>query len=184
MDDLYISIKEAPETTFDACIKRATDGLFLEFGVHTGGTIGIIASNTPHKVYGFDSFDGLPEAWNNLPEGTFRCTLPEVPDNVELVVGMFQDTLKPFLKKHKEKIAFIHIDCDLYSSTKYIFDCIKHRLADDCIICFDELIDYGDNLWLDHEYKAFNEFLENSKFKAECIGRYGPHRVAFRLYKE
>ncbi|WP_051656756.1 hypothetical protein [Butyrivibrio sp. AE3004] len=74
-------------------------------------------------IYGFDSFEGLPEDWftasTDFNEGSLRQgKIPEVRKNVELVVGLFDATLTDFLEAHKENVAFMHIDCDLYSSTK------------------------------------------------------------------
>ena len=42
------------------------DGLFLEFGVATGNTLGELSSVLPAgaKIYGFDSFAGLPGDWS------------------------------------------------------------------------------------------------------------------------
>ena len=41
------------------------DSLIMEFGVFSGTTINIIASNLEkHKIYGFDSWYGLPEKWD------------------------------------------------------------------------------------------------------------------------
>ena len=103
----------------------------MEFGVFEGGTINFIAGLNPtKKIYGFDSFKGLPEEWQMGASkeliskvGTFTKlgNLPKILDNVRLVVGWFNETL-PKLKLKGKKIAFMHIDCDLYSSTKTIFD--------------------------------------------------------------
>ena len=41
----------------------ALDGLWLEFGVSTRGSLAVIAEQTHAHVYGFDSFEGLPEDW-------------------------------------------------------------------------------------------------------------------------
>jgi hypothetical protein len=161
-----------------------TDGLYLEFGVATGGTITIIANHTANRVYGFDSFIGLQEKWNGYEVGHFSCDMPKVPSNVTLIEGMFEDTLPKFMKKHKkEKVAFLHVDCDLYSSTKCVFDNLKNNFKDGSIICFDELIDYAGEDWRNHEWKAWHEFLEETKYNWECLGLYGVHQVAFRIFK-
>jgi hypothetical protein len=41
-------------------LKHKTNTLWLEFGVHSGYTINYISKFTNDKVYGFDSFEGLP----------------------------------------------------------------------------------------------------------------------------
>ena len=55
------------EDAFDvlsfALDKVTVEGLYLEFGVHSGGTNNRIARRRPnHTVHGLDSFEGLPEA--------------------------------------------------------------------------------------------------------------------------
>ena len=39
-------------------------GLTLECGVYFGRSLRLIAARTPGPVHGFDSFEGLPEAWS------------------------------------------------------------------------------------------------------------------------
>jgi len=60
----------------------------LEFGVFTGGTANIISKHVD-KLYGFDSFEGLPEAWDGVVgKGFFKIeNLPKVDNNVELIQG-------------------------------------------------------------------------------------------------
>jgi len=46
------------------------DGHYLEFGVFTGGTIRYIARQIGARtIHGFDSFEGLPEAWSGFGLG-------------------------------------------------------------------------------------------------------------------
>ena len=109
-----------------------TDGLVLEFGVSRGTTINHIAKKLPNQtVYGFDSFEGLPEDWNGVckKEHFLVKGLPKVDKNTTLIKGWFNDTLDLFLKNNPDiVIDMIHIDCDLYSSTKDVFNIlIKHN---------------------------------------------------------
>jgi hypothetical protein len=47
------------------------------------------------------------------------------------------------------------VDCDLYSSTKTIFDHLGERLRPGSVIVFDEYFNYVG--WREHEYRAFQE---------------------------
>jgi hypothetical protein len=111
--------------------------LWLEFGVAYGNTVNYISKFTNDKVYGFDSFVGLPEKWRDgYEKGFFNLNgeLPEVNRNVELIKGWFNETLPQFIQTHNKKVSFIHIDADLYSSTKCIFDVLKPYIDTDCIL--------------------------------------------------
>ena len=102
----------------------------MNFGVYSGTTINFIASKVHSQVHGFDSFEGLPEQWGNVPAGKFtrEGDLPEVLDNVELHVGWFDQTLPGFVDQHPQDAAFIHVDADLYSSTRTILTCLQKRI--------------------------------------------------------
>ncbi len=151
------------------------NGLYLEFGVYSGNTINIISKFTNNNIYGFDSFEGLPEDWrDNYLKGKFNLNgnLPIVNENVVLIKGWFNESLSEFMKKHKEeKITFIHIDCDIYSSTKTIFDLTKNNISNNCIIVFDELINYPN--YFNHEWKAWWEFVKENNIEFEWIGMNG-----------
>lgn len=148
------------------------EGLWLEFGVCSGNTVNIISSKTKNTVYGFDSFLGLPEDWgNHQAKGTYSRdgNLPSVNNNVELVVGLFQDTLDNFLEKHKESVAYLHLDADLYSSTKFVLDKLEDRITSGTVISFDEIHNYPE--YRDHEIKAWVEFCNKTKISYEWIAR-------------
>lgn len=143
-----------------AANKTTVDGLHLEFGVRSGGTINHIARQKPkHTIHGFDSFEGLPEAWSGseLDAGALSGEgMPEVDRNVVLHVGWFDDTLPPFLDQHEGPVAFVHIDSDLYSSAKTILDNLAPRIRPGTIIVFNEYFNYPN--WKQHEYRAFQEY--------------------------
>jgi predicted O-methyltransferase YrrM len=135
-------------------------GLYLEFGVYQGSSINIIANHIPlQRIYGFDSFYGLPEGMLGAPAGTFNQNgnLPDVASNVTLVPGLFEDTLPSFTK---DTVSFMHIDCDLYSSTKCILDHFKNHIVRGTVIVFDEF--QGLPGLEDHEYRAFVEFINET----------------------
>jgi hypothetical protein len=144
------------------------NGLTLEFGVGRGKSIRWIAAQSEGAVHGFDSFEGIQEHWNGNPIGAFaQKKMPKVPDNVEFHVGYFDATLPGFLTTHADPVAFLHVDCDLYSSTVTIFDALADRLQPGAIVLFDEY--YNFHQWQQHEFKAFQEFVSRSGVRYEYI---------------
>jgi hypothetical protein len=149
---------------------------YLEFGVWVGTTINFF-SKYVNTIYGFDSFEGLREDWvgiRNHPKGTFNLNkkLPKLNKNVIPVVGWVQDTLVPFLEKHKPEINFVHLDMDTYESTKFVLTKIKPYLAKNCIIAFDELYNYSG--WEVGEYKALKETFNDNEYRYVCFNIDGP----------
>lgn len=167
------------------CLQHVTvDGLWLEFGVYRGRSICTFAEATDKTVYGFDSFEGLPEFWDkDNPKGVYglagiipagaidgsnddnpgmydSCPTRIVkpwPKNVTLVKGLFQDTLDNFLQDQPGPVAFVHIDSDIYSSADFVLRKLEDRIVKGTVIAFDEICDYPD--YRDHEIKAYAEFL-------------------------
>ena len=150
-DVLRYALGEAPD-----------GGVLAEFGVSFGNSIRFIASLTDRRVYGFDSFEGLPESWAKEPKGkyTTRGKIPDAPRNVEFKVGWFKDTLPSFAKQLTEPLVFANIDCDLYSSTREVLETIGHLFPAGSVICFDEYIGYA--TWRQDEYRAFQEYVAQS----------------------
>jgi hypothetical protein len=159
----FASQREVIEFSLDAV---KVSGHYLEFGVYTGGTIRFMAKHIGGKIiHGFDSFEGLPEAWGGFSLGRrafdVKGRLPRVPGNVMLHRGWFDQTLPQWLSANPGPVAFVHIDCDLYSSTKTIFDLLTDRLIPGTIIVFDEYFNYPN--WENHEFKAFQELVAQRK---------------------
>jgi len=156
----------------DAALNRCSlDGLFCEFGVFQGSTLNHIASRVPEKtIYGFDSFEGLPEDWRaTVKAGHFKVgELPAVRSNCKLIKGWFDTTVPGFLKEHPGPAAFLHIDSDLYSSAKTVLDFFTERIVPGTIIVFDEYFNYPG--WKDGEHKAFGEFVAANDVKFEFLG--------------
>merc|ERR1712150_35443 len=177
------------------------NSMWLEFGVFQGRTINQVAKYAQYmkpegeKIYGFDSFEGLPEDWSIGVVGSSNADdrimsgktfdlqgrLPPVEENVELIKGWFDDTLPKFLEKYESnlvengsdrsdmKIGLLHVDCDIYSSTKTIFTLLQPYILPGTVIVFDELVNYP--TFKSHEIKAFFELLqENKHLNFEWIG--------------
>lgn len=162
------------------------DRPWLEFGVANGNTLRQLAEYAP-VVYGFDWFNGLPEDWRdengNLqdPKGKFRCDIPkDLPKNAVLIVGLFQDTLPQFLGEESWKFGLIHIDCDLYSSTKFVLEQLEPHL-DEAIMAFDEIRGFPAGKY--HEGRAWTEFINRGKYSVRLLGHQHSAGAIYKLRK-
>jgi hypothetical protein len=65
---------------------------------------------------------------------------PPVHKNVQLIKGLFNETLVPFLESNpNKKIGFINIDMDLYSGCYYVLQQLLPRFQKGSILHFHEL---------------------------------------------
>jgi hypothetical protein len=150
-------------TLWEHCLDQIKGPLWAEFGVEVGCSAQFFLRNLPNngRFYLFDSFEGLPEDWKgDTPKGHFDCggRVPNFDDlRVVIKKGWFEDTL-PI----DETLDFVHIDCDLYSSTKTVLENINVKKG--TIILFDEFWGYDE--YADHEYKALMEWDVPFKFIA------------------
>ncbi|MFM7344690.1 MAG: TylF/MycF/NovP-related O-methyltransferase [Tagaea sp.] len=141
---------------------RVENGLYAEFGVFKGETLSFIADRIDTVVYGFDSFRGLSSDWFiDVHRGQFDLggvppKISAVQENVRLINGYFQDTIPEFKRAVAGPMAFMHVDCDLYESTKSVFDGLEDRIVPGTVVLFDEYFNYPG--WQNHEFKAFQEF--------------------------
>jgi hypothetical protein len=148
----------------------------MEFGVWQGKTISRIGAHfSRQKVWGFDSFVGLPEPWftnstqegPSHPAGKFSLASEELVSlpNVELVAGWFNDTIPTWLEQNSGNICFLHIDSDLYSSALTVLTLLNDRIVPGTVIAFDEMYPWADyekyDLWAQGEFKALGEWLAN-----------------------
>ena len=159
--------------------------LYLEFGVYEGDAIrqwSTLLKNRATRLHGFDSFEGLPEQWDDhsgsfLKKGHFSTqgSIPQIPDNrVKFFKGWFQDTL-PKYEFVDSPVLVIFLDADLYSSTSYVLKTLRPHIKVGTIIYFDEFWDRY------HEMKAFEEFLAETPMRFELLAvANGMRCVTFR----
>ncbi len=152
--------------------KARLNGAVCEFGVAGGKTLRFIARRTSGLVHGFDAFLGLPENWTGTAERAGKFTqggrAPRVPQNVRFHVGWFDATLPAFLAAHSGPASFLHMDADLYSSTKTVLDLCSERIVPGTVLIFDEYLNYPG--WREHEYRAFQEFIAVTGLTYRYIG--------------
>ena len=158
-----------------AVAHKPAKGYILEFGVGKGVSLRLIAQEVnPLRVYGFDSFEGLPENWQFndhliFAKGSFKYDPPKLREsNVRLVRGWFSDTLPEWKEEHHADISFLHIDVDLYSSCKTVLTELNHQIVPGTILLFDELLNYP--RWEEGEWKAFTEWQEEYDREVEQLG--------------
>jgi hypothetical protein len=176
------------------------EGDLLEFGVSGGNSLGELIQYTeelglPIKIYGFDSFEGLPEPsardvafWH---KGQFAASFETVSQklkvesrpNVSLIKGWFSDTLaRPDVEANIRRVAFARVDCDLYQPAVECLSFLENRLTDGAYLCFDDWTDNPET----GETRAFFEFFERTKdkFRFQPIGRIslgGMHMRVFQI---
>lgn len=156
-------------------------GLWLEFGVWRGRSINYIARRAERPIIGFDSFEGLPDSWTpTYRRGTFSTggSLPQVQAQVTLIQGLFHETLPRFLDNLPgENVAFVHMDCDLYSSTRTVLFALAPRIKPGTVIVFDEFC----AIMPDDEARAWREFCRDYHIRFQWLGCSFPGSVAMRV---
>jgi hypothetical protein len=182
-DSMQVTLSNL-DTLHNALKQVDTDGMVAEFGVYKGQTLTAIAKRfAVQTVHGFDSFAGLPEAWGgtNNSKGSFDIggSPPKLPvRNVEFHVGFFDETVPKFAAEHSGPFSFVHLDADLYSSTKTVFDVLGDWFVPGTVVVFDEY--FGYHGWQLHEHRAFTQFLERRRMSFGAISL-GHMNLAVRL---
>lgn len=144
---------------------------YFEFGVCGGGSFRWWLEHNKtaaSKFYGFDTFEGLPEAFGPFGKGSMAVALEslQITDaRASFYKGLFQNTLPAFLDVYKsERRKLIHMDADLFSATIFSLSQLYRFLNDGDIILFDEFAVPK------HEFMAFKIFTESFYVNYEVIG--------------
>jgi hypothetical protein len=150
--------------------------LYLEFGVFEGETMRWWSRHLTQpgaRLVGFDSFEGLPEAWRpGFDTGTFDTGGPPAVDDerVEFVTGWFSETLPGFTPPPHDQLI-VNVDCDLYASAATVLGWAAPHLLPGSLLYFDELADR------DHELRALQELLGTTGLRLHplAMGGGGSH---------
>ncbi len=114
-------------------------GCIMEFGVASGGSTRVLRHHSKKPIYALDSFEGLRESYERLEVGHFAGPVPDIP-GVNFVKGYFEDTCTEELAARVGRVAFAHLDADLYSSTLFALRWLTPLFVDGSMILFDEFI--------------------------------------------
>jgi predicted O-methyltransferase YrrM len=187
-----------------ARLKKLTNA-YLEFGVFQGYSM-LSAYKTLEaldakdvRLFGFDSFRGLPapgpiddDGYHR--EGMFSCRREEVEarlakcgvdmTRITLVEGYYDQTLVPETqsKLDLDSADVVLIDCDFYESSKHVLEFISLFLVDGSILLFDDwnLFERSSDRG---QRRAFREFLEATRMRAEALFSFGWHGQSFVIVK-
>ena len=139
--------------------KLAEKGAFAEFGVALGGMSLFLARAFDQKVYAFDTYEGTPFGSGDNENSYYKhgdYTAKEstheeriltkakeigVKDKLQLIKGDFS-TGKSTIEVN-EPISFVHLDCNLYSSTTGALEIIYENLVDGGVIAIDEFFHHS-----------------------------------------
>lgn len=150
-------------------------GIWVELGVGSGTTGRLICATARRlgldmTLHAFDSFRGLPEAWGEIaPAGTYAYAPPHFTEpNVRVYEGWFAETVPAFARECGEPIGFVHVDCDLYSSTRTAFGALGSLLAPGTVLLFDEYWNYLEAP--EHEMRALAEFVAAHGLAFDYVG--------------
>jgi len=134
-------------------------GDMAELGVASGASARMIAERDPARtLHLFDTFDGLPTPTKNDSErfrqGQYQYSLQQVQQYLQGDKFRFYQGLFPGSAKDLDNVrfAFVHLDGDLYESTKAGLEWFYGRMNKGAIlICHDYDTSEGVN-------RAFEEF--------------------------
>ncbi|HKX54573.1 MAG TPA: class I SAM-dependent methyltransferase [Xanthomonadales bacterium] len=158
-------------------------GPVVECGVYHGFSLRLLSDRIRRPIHGFDSFQGLPESWKpGEPAGSYSTQgrLPAIAAHVQLHPGWFEQTLPDFAAQPGDPIALLHIDCDLYSSTRTVLTQLGPRLAPGSLLVFDDFLSYEG--YEQHEFRAAHEYFAASTQRFELVAAVLLGRaVAYRL---
>jgi O-methyltransferase len=177
---VYSKAKQRTKVTEDRCytIYRLCQhclhfsGDFAECGVYKGGSAFLIAdtlagnSIQDRRVHLFDTFAGMPSIANQDPSGVKEGWFGD--NSLDAVKNYLQAF--PFVVFHQgvipqtfgsvndRKFSFVHIDVDLYQTTKDCCGFFYDRMSSGGIMIFD---DYGFWPFRNSEKTAVDEFFKD-----------------------
>lgn len=141
---------------FSTVASSGADGDYLEFGVYQGSSF-IMAFELAKKYrldsmrfFAFDSFQGLPASEGLFQKGDYHCSKEMFIkisqkggldlEKVRVVEGLYGNALTEAVKRDNclTKAAIVHVDCDLYESTKDVLRFIEDLVQPGSILIFDD----------------------------------------------
>lgn len=192
-------------TVFDFIYASRMEGDIYEFGTYHGYTARHLAvamtandRSPAARLHLFDTFSGFPELTSTVDQKSYEIqagweaggcaaapgaadrvrqmlTMLLPPERFTINVGGFADTLTP-MTAHRPA-ALIHVDCDLYESTKIVFDRMLDfgAIQDGTVLVFDDFNCARANPEFGERRAMHEVFDDNPRFSCEPWFPYGWH---------
>lgn len=159
-------------------------GDVLEFGVFKGASLirfltfrNLLENDYSRRIIGFDTFKEFPiqkrkednrfilEYTKDAGKPILKKDLIKILEkkkfqNFQLVEGKVEETVKKFLRENVNlKISLLHLDMDVYNSTKFVLNKLYDKVVKNGIIVID---DYNT---VEGATKATDEFIKIKKIE-------------------
>jgi hypothetical protein len=139
--------------------------LYLEFGVYQGASMrwwSQALTNPEAHLHGFDSFEGLPEDYDDsggkYVKGWFSTggDMPHIEDTrVQFFKGWFEEILTGYVPPEHD-VLVVNLDADLYSSTIFVLRTLRPHIRKGTYVYFDDMSRP------EHEPRALEEFVRET----------------------
>jgi len=123
------------------------EGDIIEIGLFRGGSFAMLCETNPFKhVYGFDTFEGLPQHSkedNKHVKGEFANTSIEIVENLVSHLNNYTIEKARFPQEinidlSDKKFSLVHIDVDLYHEYINVLNFIYDKVSKNGRIVFDD----------------------------------------------
>lgn len=203
---------EAFRKCFEYLRGTQIEGDILEFGTLRGYTARLLANLMKEfgwrgRLYLYDSFQGLPPLRSPIDEQSYEVAINKVwffrqmaveegtdvrimqvlskiipRSQLRVVRGYYEETLESHLPE--SKAALVHIDCDLYSSTRYVLEALlaKNIFQDGSVILFDDFNCNRANPQMGERRAFADTFEAQQRFDCSPFFSYGWHGQAYFIH--
>ena len=168
---------------------------------------------TQNHLHLFDSFTGLPDIDNPIDRTHYEVSkgiwskgemdlvslFPQIeniifrelteiisPNQLSIIKGYYEDTIDEYFSSiHKDaKLIFANIDCDLYSSSKFVLDkLIEYDIVQDgCVFAFDDYNASRANKNMGQRRAVYEINNSQDRWEFEPWFSYGPQGKVFFLH--
>lgn len=149
------------------------DRFYLVVGVYGEKAINSIATLNPNQsIYGFDTYQDA-------------SNLPHICSNVSITSGRYDKTIPAFKESllNGSPLALLYLGSDTYDTCVMVLENLEENIVNGTIVVFEGFYNYPE--YIEHEFKALNEFLAKRNLAAEYLAYNVNHtQVAVRITEQ